>query len=208
MTAPSCSPERRAIVRLDRCPQCNYDLLGLARSHNCPECGLDYDENAFVLEGHLPQGNYWDSQVTAIFFLWALIIGVGIGRRIGLGTFLVFMLLSYVVIVAAARGLQRLRSRPGQALLLWVNGEGVAVQPAFRWSKRRPWPQFGCVDARPARTFLMRPHRKRWRLRLRPPWPRVLYDVGIDVTLACSRREIALVRNTMRRLLREAGKRR
>ena len=196
--------EPRAIVRLDRCPECNYDLSGLARRHTCPECGLAYDQRMFIVEGKPRRGNYWDSQAAAIFFLWFVVMGIAFGRRMGLGPFLMFMVLSYAAIWVAAWGLQRLRQRPGKALLIWVSAEGIAIQPAFRWRKRQPWSRFRRVNASPAARFLPRADPGRWRLRVRPRWPQILYDRGIDVFVRCSKREIALLRNAMRRLMRGA----
>ncbi|MHC4428528.1 MAG: hypothetical protein ACYS0D_07985 [Planctomycetota bacterium] len=191
----------RAIVLLDRCPRCEYGLAHLPRRHTCPECGLAYDENTFVLESKPRGGSQLDHLVSGVFVLLlpALLLFAIIGPSLGV-PFLLLLVLLYIASRVVLWALERLRQRPGKGFLIWVNSDGIAVQPVFRWKKRQPWVRFRRPNAHAALTFLQRAGLGRWRLRVGTRWPRLLHNRGIDVYLACSKREIALVRNAMRRL--------
>jgi len=215
----------RKVLCLTHCPQCGYDLAGLPRRHNCPECGFAYDESMFVVvpfdrPGAEASFDFLDLVIGLILFVvfaaFAGAIGLAFRRASGMGC-LVFLLLPVaIVLVRRVRvGTGSSQSQhPERTRAIIFTTEGV--QKLMHMSRRpKSWQRFSRVRCcRVCRCGLRRPksallnvdlvRRRHYRLKIiHRGWRRIVLRPTL-LSLWCSKREAALIRNEIRRRIRAA----
>lgn len=210
----------RDILRLRRCPRCDYDLRTLPAEHRCPECGFPYDRSMFAVYGWTGEDRYsvtgrmlwgtWTERVLAGLILLFLITVVPIAAYEGWKTGANFIEMGLIVLALMIGGGVRLRSHVKRVreecsgtLQLLFTRTGASRRRGPGEPQLIPWERFRRLRFRKLRT--VRGGKRLWLLRLTVPFFRYFGWERFEALIECTPREAALVRNEIRRRLRNAG---
>lgn len=186
-------------LRLNACPQCGYDLRGHARDGACPECGARYDESMFFL----PLAQAWSPLTVCLVFAFLAVMAGSASallfarNRFGAGTWLALIALMLIglfigSIVALARSR---RSRESEML---ATADGLRWKRGLGQHLLLPWKHFRIARVRRVRPLL-------WVLTLRDKfWNLNPSNATVSVYVAGSTRDMAKLRNELRRRIRRA----
>lgn len=198
------SGDPRDILRLNHCPRCGYDLATLPRDHRCPECGFEYDDSMFIVTGDARRPRATSGELAAYVTLTLVIVlPVAAGRPVWGRAFLVWLLAGGSVSFFGWLYRRRLRARHGGDNRVLISDDGVALLHAPWSNESQPWSRVAEVKVR-RRFKFRRTWNRNWRFRLRQKRWHPLLGWDIDVVLDGTLREVALLRNEIRRRIQAA----
>lgn len=190
------------ILRLKRCPECDYDLIGLPHAHNCPECGFTYSEDFFDVSGHPWRHSL--SLVRIFLLLGICLIIIFAMGWVGLMSFTdlipAFVGFAFLGGMAVAA---RYTGQDVRKIRLIFTENGVLIRVKTDKKMVRPWSAMNSVS-------VVRLSDNKWLLRIRAPiFSRLILTYGltaarVNVTLACTDDEAALVRQELQQRLQRA----
>lgn len=186
-------------LRLTACPRCGYDLRGHAREGACPECGAAYDRSMFFL----PLAQAW-SPLTVCLVLTFLAVSASLAAgilfardRFGAGTWLALIALMLFGFFLGSI-VSFLRSRRSRESEILATADGLRWKRGLGQHLLLPWRHFCIARVRRVRPSL-------WVLTLRDQfWNLNPSNATVSVYLAGSMRDIARLRNELRRRIRRA----